>query len=326
MHHPPEHATRVSDLRDLGLSKRRLQSKAWARPHWGITRAAVDDPHVPHVRIADIVPILLPGCHIGGWAAAFLQGVRYLDGGQQPPHLWDVLVHTTTEHRLRPRAGMRTTRRAVHANEITEIGRAPVTTIARAAYDMALDARNLHAAVLAYDMCLSTTTGHAHTTPANLEKVLSSHHKTRGIQRARRAFELSSTRSASPSETRTRMIAVLEARIEDWMVNAPVFDTSGDLLGIVDLLNPETGLVLETDGAHHLVESTYAADNHRQAGLERVGLTVLRISRSDHRDNARTAGRIRAAYEHLRREPRRSRWTIEKPQWWTAWEHAQRWG
>lgn len=316
---------RVSELIAAGLSKRRLQSQPWIRPHHGITRAAAENPHDPRLRIRDLLPILLPGCRIGGWAAAFLQGVRYLDGGYPPDLLQPVLVHTTARHRLRERVGMQTTRRAIHADEICEIDGVPVTTIARAAYDLALDARSLHDAVIAYDMCLSTTTNDARTTIVNVEKVLASHHKTRGIRRARQAFTLASSRSASPAETRTRLIAVLDASIDDWLVNVPIFDPTGDLLGIADLLNPETGLVLETDGAGHLLETAYAADSVRQARMERGGLTILRVSRTHHHDRHRTAQRIRAAYEHLRREPRTPRWTIDTPPWWTTWPHSRRW-
>lgn len=322
----PADAFSTRRLDELGLTRRQVQSSQWLHPYRGSVRHISAAGDEPQIRIKDVAALLLPGCLIGGWAAAHLQGVRYLDGTDPRGEPRDVPVHITERHRLRRRAGMSVTRRAVHRNEQTEIEGIAVTTLARAAYDMALDARTLREAVIAFDQCLSTTSGYAHTTVGNLSRVVGAHKKTRGINRARDALRLVSTRSASPGESATRMIAILDARITHWLVNAPIFDMRGDLIGIADLLNVEAGLVVESDGADHIGFDALSKDHVREESLEHSGLIVVRVNRVDHEQRLRTAGRIRRAYERGRADPRPARWTLDKPAWWASWKHALRWG
>jgi len=46
---------------------------------------------------------------------------------------------------------------------------------------------------------------------------------------------------------------------------------------IVDFMCPELMLIIETDGASHLMEGADVKDLHRQKRLEQVGFTVLRF-------------------------------------------------
>jgi hypothetical protein len=64
----------------------------------------------------------------------------------------------------------------------------------------------------------------------------------RGVRQVRRALELSSEESLSPNETRLRLIWVVDAGLPMPLVNQPVFDLDGALLGIADLLDPVAGL------------------------------------------------------------------------------------
>ncbi|CAN5412706.1 hypothetical protein BH09ACT10_BH09ACT10_08950 [soil metagenome] len=215
-------------------------------------------------------------------------------------------------------------RRRVHGDEQIEFDGVAMTTLPRALYDIALDARSLTDAVVALDMGLSTTTGDAHTTPANLAKVFSSHHKTRGLVMARQAKDLAVTRSASPLESRTRCVCTVDAGIDGWLVNVPIFDLGGRLLGIADLLNEEVGLVVETDGDGHRELIRHTDDNIREEGFERAGLVVSRLTSYDHVRKPATVTRLRAAYEQARRSPKGA-WTLEKPLWWFDWPPARRW-
>lgn len=49
---------------------------------------------------------------------------------------------------------------------------------------------------------------------------------------------------------------------------------------IVDFMCPELMLIIETDGASHLVEGAHIKDSARQKKLEQVGFTVLRFEDS----------------------------------------------
>jgi hypothetical protein len=54
-------------------------------------------------------------------------------------------------------------------------------------------------------------------------------------------------------------------------VNQPVYDLSGNLLGVADLLDPDAGLVTEFDGQQHRERAQRRADNVREERLEAAG-------------------------------------------------------
>src|SRR5699024_10512037 len=132
------------------------------------------------------------------------------------------------------------------------------------------------------DMATSTTAQGARTSYDNLASAIARHPKTRGIVQARTALSYATTRCASPLETRTRLVAVLDAGIDDWLVNVPVFDLHENLLGIADLLNVRSALVLESDGGDHRKVPRHNADNAREEGFERHNCTVVRVGAADH--------------------------------------------
>lgn len=204
---------------NAGVSRWELGNGPWEHPHRGIARLAGSDPEDPQNRIDAAIPLLTPGAVLTGWASAFHQGVRMLDGIDRSGAPQPIPVACPDGGQLRTRPGIAPTRRRIHHNEIIEVGGVPVTTLARAAYDMALDASGLCEALVAIDMCLSTVTRQSRTTLSNIENLLDDHHKTRGIVRARRAVALASTRSASPWETRTRYEAQVGAGIEGLLVD-----------------------------------------------------------------------------------------------------------
>ncbi|WP_019146024.1 DUF559 domain-containing protein [Aeromicrobium massiliense] len=299
---------------------------SWSRPYRGIVRPGWLDETGAATRVQDAVALMTGSDVLTGWAAAFAHGVAHVDGLDRSLRPLPVVVCSpgTGQHRVRP--GLRPTRRALHQHEITRVGSVRVTTLARAAYDMALDAPDEQEALVAIDSCISTVRGASRTTRDRIEQVVSQHVKTRGIVRARSALALASPRAASPWESRTRHVAVRQAGIRDLLVNAPVFDTVGALAGVADLLVPSLGLVIESDGSGHREERTHAEDNHREEKLERLGLTVVRVSALDHRRSADLAARLRTAAAHARHRAAEARWTLTPPPWWETWEPGRRWG
>ena len=79
---------------------------------------------------------------------------------------------------------------------------------------------------------------------------------------------LATDRSASPWETRTRLVVMIELPIADLAVNQPIFDTAGRLIGIPDLLDPATELVVETDGSAHRRLGQRSRDHGRDDRFE----------------------------------------------------------
>lgn len=307
-----------------GHSAWQLREGSADHPYWGIVSPAVGDPGDPDRRIANAAAMMTRHSVMTGWAAARHQGVGILDGRDRLYRELPISMASPGNGKHRHQAGLLPTRRVILPGEVIDHLGLRVTTIARAAYDMALDAPGLREAVVAIDMCTSTVIAQSRTTERNVRSVIERHVKTRGIVQARRALNLASTRSASPQETRTRLIAELDAGLTGLLVNAPVFDRKGDLLGIADLIDPSTGLVIESDGSGHREEVSHSLDNIREEKFERSLMTVVRVSSLEHRNRERVAGRIRSAYRDARQLPN-DRWTLDKPDWWRIWPPARRW-
>lgn len=307
-----------------GATAKTIRNLSWEHPHHGVVRpkAVGADPLL--VRIADTCALLGDGRILGGWASLRVQGNLWFDGIDGRGNDRDIAIHCLGGSQLRRRRGVVPSRGLLLADEFFRLEAYDVATMARAAFDEMRAARGFREAVVVFDMATSTTAGYPHTTSARIERVLGLHHKTRGIVQATRALGLGSTRSASPWETRTRLIAELEANLKGLLVNVPVFDLHGNLLGVADLLDPETGLVIESDGAGHREAVAHSGDNIREEKFERALMTVVRVTSLEHADRYATAGRMRAAQRDARAQPN-DRWTLEKPDWWRNWPPGRRW-
>lgn len=321
---PTSHAVRSRIAKDQGVTAKRLRGPGWVKPLRGVVRPADIDIDPVLQRIGDVRALLGPRNALGGWASLRFQGNTWFDGLDRAGGDRDVSVHCLPGSQLRVRAGVRPTEGLVHPDELIDLEGCAVTTMARAAYDEMRVAANLREAVVVHDMATSTTSGVAHTTSDRIRRVIASHRKTRGIVQASRALDLGSSRSASPWETRTRMIAELDAGITGLRVNCPVFDLGGNLLGVADLLDESSGLVIESDGGHHRENEQHTADNRREEKFERARMVVCRVTSLDHGDRFATAARMVAARRDALRESSR-RWTTQLPDWWASWSPARRW-
>lgn len=317
---------RVAEVLATGVEAHGLRRKAWHHPFWGVVRPVVDDPMQPLTRIRDATALIRGGGALGGWASAFRQGVCYLDGWDRAGRPQPVLLHTLPGHQVRRRDGILPCRAALLSGELIWFDGDPMTTLARALYDEMRLAPSLVEAVVVIDMGVSRLAGHARTTIAEVGRVIGRHVKTRGIVQARRALERATDRSCSPLESRTRVVAEDALPAVTWRINRPVFDAAGRLLGIADLIDPETGLVIESDGAVHRESARHTADNVREEGMEDTNLTVVRVTSRDHGDTVALDRRLRRGHRRaMTRDPRRDRWTLIEPPWWSRSKLARRW-
>lgn len=214
------HAEALSE----GVSRWDLQHVPWTHPHHGVVAPDHLDPDDPLVRVRHALPILEPGSVLTGWAAARWQGNQMLDGTAASGAGLPILVASPDGGQHRHRRGVKATRRSMLANETVIFQGVRVASLARAVYDEALEARDLRETVVAIDMGTSRVIQQARTTFDNVANLVDRHHKTRGIVRVRTALTLSSDRAASPWESRTRLLAELDADLTGLLVNAPVFD------------------------------------------------------------------------------------------------------
>lgn len=299
-----------------------LRGPQWEQRSRGVWRPSGMAVDVADARVADAVALMTEGCVLGGWASLRLQGNPVFDGGGDDPRR--ALVHCGEGAQLRRRSVVEPCRAEVWDHEVTRFVGVPVTTMARAAYDEMRLAPGVRSAVVALDAAVSRVAETAHTSLRAVQAVVDSHRKTRGIVQAKKALLLGSERSASPFETRTRLVAHLDADLTRLLVNAPIFDRTDRLLGIADLLDEESGLVIESDGAQHREAQHHAQDNVREENFERAGLVVVRVSAVDHQDRAALVRRILLAHRDARAATRRD-WTLERPAWFATWGPGTRW-
>ncbi|MDX6233046.1 MAG: hypothetical protein QOH68_2046 [Nocardioidaceae bacterium] len=315
---------RVKRAQELGFSPGQLRGDQWQHVAHGVVRPAYFAVDPTAARVADAVALMGRANVLGGWASLWAQGNRWFDGFDRGGDPRDVLIHCLAGSQLRVRPGIIPSQADLHPDEVDSLAHYDVATLARSAYDEMRVAGSLRDAVVVLDMAVSTTSGVAHTTLAAVRRVVESHHKTRGIVQARNALDLGTSRSASPWETRTRLLAQLDVGITSLQVNVPVFDLFGTLLGIADLIDPETGLVIESDGSGHREAQKHTDDNVREEKFERAGLVVCRVTSLDHAHRWATVGRINSAWADAGRMRKRL-WTLEQPDWWASWLPARRW-
>lgn len=134
----------------------------------------------------------------------------------------------------------------------------------------------------------------------------------------RAALELAVSRtsehSRSPNETRLRLIAELDSGLPRLLVNCPIHDLRGRLLGIADLLDVKAGLAIESDGAEHRTAGRHTRDVAKDEAFRRVGLELTRITGADLHDvclvvDRLTQARSRAAFAPVEQR----RWVASPP-------------
>ncbi|MBA2464924.1 MAG: hypothetical protein H0V42_08115, partial [Nocardioidaceae bacterium] len=189
----------------------------------------------------------------------------------------------------------------------------PCAVAERSTFDAARTAGDLVEAVVALEMAFAGEV----TSLSRMRAYVDERAGCKGVPLARAALELACEHSWSPNETRMRMIWQLEAGLPRPLVNRPLFDRRGRLLGYPDLLDVEAGLVGEFDGADHRGAVRHADDVGREAMLRNHRLEVVRVTGPDlfHRPRVRTrlvAARRRALWLPPERRP----WTTQSPQGW----------
>jgi hypothetical protein len=197
--------------------------------------------------------------------------------------------------------------------EIVLILGVPCTVRRRALFDEMRLAPDLREAVVAMDMMAAAE----QVSISQMHEYVDMRVGWNGVPKARAALELADERSKSPNETRVRLIWVLDAGLPRPLVNCPVWDLTGKLLGIADLLDVEAGLVVEFDGAEHRKARRHTSDvaredRMRRAGLEYVKVTGLDVPRRDLVADRMLSSRARALA--LPRAQRR--WTPVPPAGW----------
>jgi hypothetical protein len=302
---------RTSQQPDV-LSHDRLQGRAWRRSSHGCYVPA-DIAITTHQRIVEAAARLPGYGAVGGWAAAHWLGVTWL-GGEGPGGPVPVLLNIGDCGNIRPSPGVTVCRSRLTAADIVQVEGLWVTTPIRTAFDGARLATSLTEATVFIDMMIASGI----VSIAEIMAYAAVHRAAwKGVGQVRDACRFADERSASPMETRLRMLWMLRAQLPRPLVNVPIFTWNSELFGIVDLLDPDAGTVGEYDGGQHRELDAHTADNVREEELEALGLVVTRVTSLNMRSPDETAARLMRAWERgERRDRSRDRWTLIQPEWY----------
>lgn len=296
---------RAQLVRSFGITEHELRGPLWRNPMHGRYSFIGTDPEDPMQRIFDALSVMPDDGALTGWAAAYLAGVKDLDGRSWTGELEPVTVAVPYQRRIR-RDGIRTIRTAIEAHDVTRWGRVSVTAPARTCFEL-MRQSCLEDAVVVADAMLRAQA----VTLDGLRQYVATKEGWRGVPVMRAALELADERTASCPESRLRMVWVMEAGLPRPEVNVSVFSASGAWLGIPDLLDIETGLVGEYDGAQHRELAQHTADNVREERLEAYGLRVVRATSVDLKSGRRRlVARLRGGYEQGSRGTSGRRWML----------------
>ncbi|HYI57752.1 MAG TPA: hypothetical protein VEX66_06255 [Microlunatus sp.] len=311
------------DLRAAGIARRALAGPGFERTAHGYHRRTDPDQlTTPTQRIVDALP-LIPACgFVAGWAAAYVHGVNALDGLDHhtlAPLPVPILLPPGMRRRDTATVTYRQSSRRARGELVNDI---PVTSVWRTIVDLTSQAPDLTEAVVAVDAFLAARL----VTRETLERTIATVPTRRGVRQAREAIALARPGVPSTWETRLRIFAVMELGWTDLEANRAVFDLSGQLLGVPDLLQIESALAIEYDGASwstgrrhgHRDRDQHREDNAREERLERAGLVVVRADKTDLVQHRRAlADRLRSAQADGRaRDRSRDRWTLDEPEHW----------
>lgn len=249
-----------------------------------------------------------------GWAACRLWGASFFDGllpdgrTRRPVPL----ALGSTGH-LRGRAGSTLLRERLDPDEIVLIHGIPCTVRRRALFDEMRLAEDAREATVSMDMMAAA----GQVSVRQMREYVDPRAGWSGVPQARAALHLADECSLSPNETRMRNIWVIDAGLPRPLVNQPIWDLHGRLLGIADLLDPVAGVVGEFDGAEHRRARRHTRDAAREDLMRRAGLEYFKVTGLDLPDRRLVADRMLATRDRALRVPPTTRgWTITPPPDW----------
>lgn len=291
----------------LGLTKAQAAGRGWVRTSKGCYVPAHVDRTVPEQRILEHAERLPAGGAVTGWAALRLLGGRYFDGlARDGVSALPVPLAMAHRHRMRPRPGEIVLRSDLSEDEVESRHGVPVVSAERAVFDEIRRVGELREAVVPIDMAVVA----GFTTLERMAAFIRSRSCKEGVVLARSALELAVDRSASPMETRFRLIWVLDAGLPMPRCNWPVADAGGNYVGKPDLLDEGLGIVGEFDGKDHRGRERHRQDVGREGRFSRVGFEGCTVVGGDIADRTLVVARIRDAIDRRASSSRPRTWML----------------
>ena len=260
----------VQQAARLGVSRRALDGRSWRRLLRGVF-VHVEVPDTPQLRADAVALVLPPGSAVAGRTAAWMYGAWMPRPGTALP-LEVVQSAAAPGHRV---DGVPTLRHVLDPVDLNELRGVPITSPERTCFEL-MRGRPLPEAVVVADSFLHVEV----VTARGLMRYADERPHWPGVRRIRAAVDLSNPGSASPMETRLRMVIVL-AGLPEPAVNVPVHDAGWRFLGRPDLFYFDPGFGIEYDGSYHGDLDTHRHDLHRENRLLAAGIPLLRYTAGD---------------------------------------------
>lgn len=310
----PRHLVRPVRIDPAGVrgpTRGQAQGPNWRASSHGWYVPAHTPSEVPEQRILEQSVRLPAGGAVTGWAACRLHRAGLLDGLEPDGRTQiPVALALPPECRLRKDERVVLLREPMAASDLTRRYGIPCTVIERAAFDAMRLADDEREATVVPSMVAAARL----TSLLRMRRYVEDHPRFRRVGQARRALELAAEHFRSPNEVRVNLVWRLDAGLPAPWSNAEVYDRSGRLLGIADLLDHEAGLVVEYDGEDHRGRARHTRDVRKDDAFRRVGIEVVRVTGTDLLDrplvvDRMLAGRRRALFE----APEQRRWWARQP-------------
>lgn len=257
---------------------------------------------------------------VTAWASLRWRGATFFDGRSGPVELPVPIVVGTGL--LRPDSRIAISWEQIGAHEREAVDDLWTTTSERALLDEIRRHGRRRQAIVDIEMAVAAGL----VTYEGFRAYLRTRNGWTGIGRAREAAATAGFGCRSPQEVRMVLRWLWDANLPRPLCNVPVFDRSGRLIAIVDLLDVEAGCVGEYQGEHHKHGDRHRADVARHEKLRGAGLEVFEIVGGDLADTELVVKRMRSARERASclSEDKRG-WTLREPDWWERWGKAHGW-
>lgn len=188
------------------------------------------------------------------------------------------------------------------------------TTVQRATFDEVRRLKTLRASVAA--ICLTLAAGI--TTLDELRTYAARRVAWEGIPLFRQALDLSNECFRSGPEVYMYLRWRLDAEFPEPLINPPVFDLGGRLLGCPDLFDPVAGVAGEYNGVAHKGRERHRRDVAREERFRGCGLECFTVVGGDLADEALVVERMRSTRRRAKfLAPAERQWTLTPPPWWT---------
>jgi hypothetical protein len=253
------------------------------------------------------------GGAVTGWASLRLLGGGFFDGLARDGQTRLPVPLATGGPAIRGDHRVSVSRDRLPPEEVQVRYGIACTTALRALFDAMRSAPDVTEAAVDMDMAAASEI----TSIRRMREYLGSKSGWAGLPQVHAALGLASERSRSPNETRTRMLWILGAGLPRPEVNCEVFDRSGRLLGVADLLDLEPGVAGEFDGAEHRRASRQTRDAAKEDMFRRHKLEMFRVTGLDLDHPDRVVSRMHATRARALWQPLETRsWTVVPPPGW----------